>query len=159
MPADGQPANTSDSRPGFPKLKADPDVREDPAKFLARDLVSDDDARRMFEGRVAGIDKLAVVNAWLAVERRLGRGRGGPRDAVIDRLEQRRAFLQEHGERPDDLRDAIERGDAPARYDGWADPEPTASVATWTDRDEEPSAPYMQSVEDHHRRRQGGDSV
>lgn len=98
------------------KLKKD--IGENPARFLDRRLVeygqdhTDHTFARMVRDRIKGIDRLAVVNAWIAVERKLDRG---PRDRVIDLLEQRREFLQEHGERPDDLRTEWPQ-DLPERY-------------------------------------------
>jgi hypothetical protein len=78
------------------------DIGENPARFLDRDLDEPNDEttdythRRMVRDRIRGIDKLAVVNAWIAVERRLDRG---PRDHIIRLLETRKSHLQEYGER------------------------------------------------------------
>ncbi|MFC4550076.1 MULTISPECIES: hypothetical protein [Halorussus] len=75
---------------------------ENPARFLDHDLVehgsghTDHTLQRLVFARIRGIDRLEVVNAWIAVERKLDRG---PRSRVIDLLEERRAYLEEYGER------------------------------------------------------------
>jgi len=102
----GKPGSSTD-RARYPQLKDD--VGEDPARFLDHDLVSTEWSA-IVESRINGIDRLPVLRAWLAIERRLDRG---PRDYVIDLLDERERFLQEHGDRPRDLRDADE---LPDRY-------------------------------------------
>lgn len=102
-------------REQFPQLKDD--VGEDPARFLDHDLVSSEWSA-IVEFRIRGIDRLPVLRAWLAIERRLDRG---PRDYVIDLLEERERFLQEHGDRPRDLRDA---DDLSERYYPGGRPDP-----------------------------------
>jgi hypothetical protein len=100
VPSTIQSGQTSRDRESFPALRDD--LGEDPAKFLDRPLVeygedhTDHTGRRMFEDRVSGIDSLAVIRAWKAVERRLDRG---PREAVVQVLEQRESFLEREGER------------------------------------------------------------
>ena len=75
---------------------------ENPARFLDHDLVeygashTDETLQSLVTARIRGIDYLEVVNAWIAVERKLDRG---PRDRVISLLEQRKAHLEENGER------------------------------------------------------------
>jgi hypothetical protein len=111
----------SADRQTFPKLREDPGVREDPARFLDHDLVGTEWSE-IVESRIRGIDRIRVARAWIAVERALGRGSDdGPRDAVIEMLEDRIAFLQEHGERPRDLRAADQ---LPDRYYPGARPDP-----------------------------------
>lgn len=132
----GKPGASPD-RERFPQLKDD--LGEDPARFLDHQLVSTEWSE-IVRSRIQGIDRLAVINAWIAIERRLERG---PRDTVIDLLEQRRAWLQDHGERPEELREADDR---PDRYypGGRPDPEDVEYV-----RDEingEPRAQVDRSV-------------
>lgn len=75
---------------------------ENPARFLDHNLVergrghTDRTLQRLVFARIRGIDRLEVVNAWIAVERKIDRG---PRDRVIDLLEQRKAYLEKDGER------------------------------------------------------------
>lgn len=75
---------------------------ENPARFLDHSLVergnrhTDFTLQRLVRARIRGIDRLEVVNAWIAVERKLDRG---PRDLVIKLLEERKAYLEDHGER------------------------------------------------------------
>lgn len=98
MPGDNLPAWQR-------RLKAD--IGENPARFLDHKIVeygadhTDHSLARMVRDRIQGIDRIEVVRAWKAVERRLDRG---PRDAVMELLNDREQFLQEHGERPDNLR-------------------------------------------------------
>ncbi|WP_089650117.1 hypothetical protein [Halobacterium hubeiense] len=101
---------TSQERERFPGLRED--LGEDPAAFLDvpmfREGGGETPLRTAF-ARIRGIDSLETVNAWLAVERQLDRG---PRDNVMAALRERRQFLEEHGERPEDF--PTEEG--PARY-------------------------------------------
>jgi hypothetical protein len=79
-----------------PELKAE--LGEDPERFLDRP-VSIDDQWPM--ARINGIDSLAVVRAWKAIERKLGRDDGGPREQIMQLLEDREQYLEEHGDRAD----------------------------------------------------------
>lgn len=85
------PANQSE-RPRFPDLAAD--IGEDPARFLHTDGEGSG-KKALVLARISGIDRLAVLNAWLAIERRLT----GGRSAVVNALERRRSELEELGER------------------------------------------------------------
>ena len=76
-----------DDRARFPDLEAD--VGEDPARVL------DGADKALVLARIRGIDYLDVLDAWLAVERRLFDGRS----AVIEALESRREELEVDGER------------------------------------------------------------
>lgn len=72
------------------------EIGEDPAQFLDRPVSHAD---QWPKARIDGIERLAVCRAWMAVERKLGRGDGGgPRDLVMQWLEAREAFLQEAGD-------------------------------------------------------------
>ncbi|MFB6071120.1 MAG: hypothetical protein ABEJ76_08865 [Halanaeroarchaeum sp.] len=117
------PVATDQDRETYPAI-ADR-IGEDPARYLDRDLLtpaSDDVQDDLFAARLSGIDRLEVIEAWIEVETRLQRG---PRQHVLARLNQRKRYLEEHGERdlpgrsPDDLR-ALADAD-----DGAADEEPT----------------------------------
>jgi hypothetical protein len=96
-----QSGNNTRDRERCPDIKAD--IGEDPAKFLDQPLTeygedhTDNTGRRMFIERVSGIDSLTVLRVWKGVERnRLERG---PREAVIQVLEQRESYLERVGER------------------------------------------------------------
>jgi hypothetical protein len=108
VPSTAQSGHTSRDREEFPRIRDD--LGEDPAKFLDRPLVeygedhTDHTGRRMFEERVAGIDSIPVVRAWIAVERRIERG---PREAVIQVLEQRESYLEREGEREERIRGQV----------------------------------------------------
>ena len=84
------------------QLRLKDKLGENPARFLDNDLIergpshTDQTLQRLVLARIRGIDRIEVVNAWTAVERKLDRG---PRDRIIDLLEQRKNHLKEHGER------------------------------------------------------------
>lgn len=88
---------TQEEREHFPEYLES--INEDPARYLDKALVNaagnavrDD----MFLARLRGIDRLAVIDAWIDVETRLERG---PRQHVLARLNQRKQEIREHGER------------------------------------------------------------
>jgi hypothetical protein len=97
MPSESQPGSTVD-REEFSRLRSD--IGEDPARFLDHELVTDQNLRELALARIRGIDEIATCRAWIAVERRLDRG---PREAIIERLQERIETLEEIGERPDRL--------------------------------------------------------
>jgi hypothetical protein len=78
-------------RERFPDVKER--IDEDPARWLDREPLG-----KTADARIDGIDFLDVVDAWVRVEAELERG---PRREVIAKLNQRKAWLEEHGERPD----------------------------------------------------------
>lgn len=122
------PITPSADRERFPSLVAD--IGEDPAQFLDHDLLGDsrhDTPLRTALARIKGIDSLQVANAWLAVERQLDRG---PREQVVDALENRIAFLDEHGERPDNL----PTEDGPDRYRARDIRDTEPADVRWVDR-------------------------
>lgn len=81
-----------DEREHFPETEDE--IGEDPARYL------DTPTPRYALARIRGIDKIDVCQAWLRVEHELERG---PRESVVECLEARLAYLQEHGERVDDV--------------------------------------------------------
>lgn len=99
----GKPANKSE-RERFPKLAEE--IGEDPARFLDHDLVERGSSRTSSTGqdllraRIRGIDEKKIARAWIAVERRLDRG---PRSTVLEWLEDRLAYLEDHGDREERL--------------------------------------------------------
>jgi len=108
--------NDRDATPGWQRrLKRK--LGENPARFLDHELVdrgsrhTDRTLQRLARARIRGIDKIGVVNAWIAVERKLDRG---PRDRIIDLLEERKAYLEEYGERPDLATASLD--ERPSRY-------------------------------------------
>jgi hypothetical protein len=114
----------------FPELHED--IGEDPAEYLDRDLTQpfDGDGANttpgdLLKARVRGIDSFQTLQAFVAVERRLGYGDDdGGREHVLDLLWERREELEALGERPDRLPD-----DPPQ------DIESTGSCVVWTDRE------------------------
>ena len=101
MPTEYSPADSSAVPPWRKRLQED--IGEDPGRFLDMDLFARDAAGstgHLLRARIRGIDRLDVLRAWIAAERRLDRG---PREKVIELLEEREAELQEIGERPDRL--------------------------------------------------------
>ncbi|WP_311170660.1 hypothetical protein [Halobellus ordinarius] len=82
----------------FPKLKDR--LGEDPARFLDCDLIGNPHAQRMVRDRIAGIDSLEVLSAWRAVEKKLADHHDRePRQGVLDALDERGIWLDEHGDR------------------------------------------------------------
>lgn len=119
MPTKGSPASSDKVPEWRQRLKAD--LGEDPGRFLDRRLTSrpacwtliDDEeyggrsmerqvdtdvstSGQLVIARIRGIDHLDRVRVWIAVERRLDRG---PRDPIIELLEEREAELEAEGER------------------------------------------------------------
>lgn len=101
MPSDHSPAATHE-REIFDDIRKE--IGEDPARFLDRPLF--DGAQDttspgwMIQKRIEGIDDLLVIRYWFEVEERLQRG---PRDKVIQMLENRAQHLKTHGQRPQRL--------------------------------------------------------
>lgn len=110
MASDEQHRAADLAREQFPDLRED--IGEDPARFLDHDLLDDVGMRDLALTRIESIDKLAVISAWRAVERRLDRQ---TRQAILDALDEREADLEELGERPDRL------GHGPRRPPSWFD--------------------------------------
>lgn len=143
MPSEHQ-GQSGLERASFPGLKDD--IGEDPARFLDHDLrrrpmgklidsvderghemqrlVPDEDcspSRDFVKARIDGIDRIEVVRAWKAVERRLDRG---PRDRIMQWLDEREQTLEEIGERPERC-EPCDPDSVPS----------TESVVVWPDRD------------------------
>lgn len=121
MPSQNQSADTS-SRARYPERQAE--IGEDPARWLDHDLLARSAVRQqadpdsqydrmrlvedtevstfglMLRARIRGIDKLSVIRHWLEVEHDLDRG---PRETVVDLLQERADELKEIGVRPDRL--------------------------------------------------------
>lgn len=133
MPTENSPGFRGD-RATFPTLREE--IGEDPARFLDVPLLASAGASTPFglaRARIRGIDRIATAKAWIAVERALARGDEGPRDRVIQLLEDRIDVLEEHGERPtaDEIRAIAEhvRADHPE----WAET-PDVELGTWQER-------------------------
>lgn len=85
--------STPSDRERFPDVKDR--IGEDPARFLDIAL---EDTTGTLSARIRGIDFVDVLDEWVQVEAALDRG---PRRKVMARLNQRKNWLQERGERPD----------------------------------------------------------
>jgi hypothetical protein len=100
---DGKPADLSD-RERFPVLRER--YGYDPARFLDQPLLESGERSTAESGQmlaravIDGIDHLEKYRAWIAVERRIERG---PREAVLEWIEEREAWLEEHGDREERL--------------------------------------------------------
>lgn len=106
MPAVGQ-AGHGDAPEWSRRLAAENDG-ENPVRYLDRPL----DELGTAKALIRGIDSLERARLWLAAERRLGRDDGSPRAGVVDLLEERITYLEEHGERPG----VLPTEDGPERY-------------------------------------------
>lgn len=97
----GKPAASSDDRPEW-RRRLEDQIGEDPGRFLDHELVergpshTDRTLQRLARARIRGIDRPPVARAWIAAERRLDRG---PRETVLAWLEDRLAYLEDHGDR------------------------------------------------------------
>ena len=95
-------SGVSRDRERFPELREQ--LGEDPARWLDWSILGERDRERMVRTRIESIDRIEVIRAWKAVERRLGRGEdGGPRSGIVQALDEREGVLEEIGERPDRL--------------------------------------------------------
>jgi hypothetical protein len=99
MPSESQ-SHAEPSRATFPTLRDK--IDEDPARFLDHDIFGTPCGMgRMMRARIQGIDDLETIRAWRAVERKINRG---PRERVLEWLDDREEELEEIGERPDRLK-------------------------------------------------------
>lgn len=121
-PAIHQPSARDSERPAWRK-RLEEQIGEDPGRVLDVELKGPhavgDEPLLTAKARIRGIDRIAVVRAYMAAERRLGRGPdGGPRTGTMMLLERREEFLRMRGERPEDLEAARAdpETDVPSRY-------------------------------------------
>lgn len=73
-----------------------------PARWLDCDLIvaNNEDKKETVIAFIKGMDYVETVNCWKQVEKDLGRGEdGGPREKVMELLNNRLEYLIEHGER------------------------------------------------------------
>ncbi|WP_435067687.1 hypothetical protein [Haloplanus sp. C73] len=113
-------------REEFPSVAED--IGEDPARFLDVDRLEDLELAR---ARIRGIDFIATLRAWKAVERNLastGVVSEHHRTKVMEWLDERESELEELGDRDERMADV----DIEARRE--ATPS-TSTPATWVDRD------------------------
>jgi len=101
MPATGQHNEQAVATPDpSPALSAE--HGENPARFLQEDIqidAGDGTSGELMFARIRGIETVALVRYWGAMERRLADMEGrDPRDRVIQALAQRERQLEEHGE-------------------------------------------------------------
>jgi hypothetical protein len=122
-----QSGNSAPDREEFPEIAEE--LGEDPARFLDKPLapprIGETSPMALAHARIRGIDSRYTAAKWLEVEHRLERG---PRESVVERLEQRHRHLEEQGERelPGRRADKLrERSEAL----------PSESVAEWPDRE------------------------
>lgn len=117
MADSSQPPTTGEATPDWRRaLKQE--LGEDPARYLDHDLANGD-GRELALARIRGLARIEVVNAWRAVERRLAhQDDREPRGKILELLDEREADLQEHGERPRDIRRALadDPENVPDRY-------------------------------------------
>ena len=101
MPATSQHNEQSGA---LPNLNAEESERlgENPARFLVEEVRADNGdgtTGELLFARIRGIETVGLVDYWLGVERWLAmQNDREPRDRVIDALEERKAYLEDHGE-------------------------------------------------------------
>lgn len=126
-------------REQFPAVREK--IGEDPARFL--DYHSPGDLH-LARARISGIDRQEVIVEWLRVERELERG---PRERVIEWIQERNREILERGNRDDQLATAVDHDDV----------ESTESVAVWSDRDSGQRTPGYSRSTNRQRRRAATD--
>lgn len=116
------------------KLKSD--IGENPARFLDREIPEREERwPMMFAGRLRGIDRLEVVGAWRATERRLAADRDRqPRQHVLDALTERERYLLENGERPQSSEEYFHE-ECPGRFAPRAGRDIPEKKVSWVERD------------------------
>src|SRR6056297_2781314 len=81
-------------------------IGEDPARWLDQPIPWNSDRLDLVHSLIDGIDTLARLNAWRAVEYRLANGDQNdgaahpldePRERIVRRLDQREEWLELHG--------------------------------------------------------------
>ncbi|MEZ3163267.1 hypothetical protein ABNG03_00155 [Halorubrum sp. RMP-47] len=101
MPATGQHNEQSTHTPD-PSLELSAEHGENPARFLDVEIHVDSGSGTSGElmfARIRGIQTIALVRYWVAMERRLASIRDrDPRERVLQALAQRERYLDEHGE-------------------------------------------------------------
>lgn len=101
MPATGQHNEQASATPNpSPELSAE--HGENPARFLVEDVRidhGDGTSGELLFARIRGIETVALVRYWAAMERRLASMNDrDPRERVIQALAQRERHLEEYGE-------------------------------------------------------------
>lgn len=88
----------------------DDPAADEAARWLDREIAKPaprqrrKDAKLLLAALIRGMDSIERVRAWKGAERRLARERDRtPRSWVMDRLDDREAYLEAAGERPDRL--------------------------------------------------------
>jgi hypothetical protein len=117
-------------RERFPALKDE--IGEDPARYLDVERVED---LQLARARIRGIDSLATLRAWKAVERNLsanGVVSEHHRQQVMQWLDEREAYLEEHGDRDERVEPGGRTPSPPAEW-------------SWPDRDGE--YPFTNTVD------------
>lgn len=151
--------NTGGETPAWQRRLKD-QIGENPVRFLDQKIAEiPESPTSFFRARVEGIDRIEVVRAWQAAERRLASERGRqPRQHVLEILEQRAEWLEDHGERPADLL-AEWPHELPDRYQS-ADrrvPEKEVHVRTETERLPYRDRPTVASFPSHEVATDGGE--
>lgn len=112
MPSRHQAGSREDARKRFPEIEAR--VGYDPVKYLDANLDIDEDDEFATATPIAlikGLDSLQEVQDWLTIELELDRG---PREPIIAALNERKHFLEEHGDAPTTY--PVESDDDPERF-------------------------------------------
>ena len=101
MPATAQHNEQATETPD-PSSELSDEYSENPARFLQEPIqidVGDGTTGELMFARIRGIETIALVRYWVAMERRLASIKGrDPRERVLQALAQRERYLEEHGE-------------------------------------------------------------
>jgi len=134
MPAEAQHNEQAAETPDpSPELSAE--HGENPARFLQEPIqidVGDGTTGELMFARIRGIETIALVRYWVAMERRLASIEGrDPRERVLQALAQRERYLEEHDE------GLAQAGMTPAERREAAAERDAESVAVLLDKDGE----------------------
>ena len=101
MPATAQHNEQAGHTPD-PSPELSDEHGENPARFLQEDIAidsGDGTSGELMFARIRGLESVALVRYWVAMERRLASIEGrDPRDRIIRALAERERQLEEHGE-------------------------------------------------------------
>ena len=134
MPATAQHNEQATETPD-PSPELSDEYSENPARFLQEPIqidVGDGTTGELMFARIRGIETIALVRYWVAMERRLASIEGrDPRERVLQALAQRERHLKEHGE------ELAQAGMTPAEHREAAAERDAESVAVLVDEDGE----------------------
>jgi|GEM_PF-1965809 len=96
------------------RRRFDDDLADEAARWLDWDLLNHKQRRQVVRSIIKGIDRIERVNAWQVAEEMIAHERGRePRAKILQWLDQRREWLELHGDRDERLQEREEPRDLP----------------------------------------------